>query len=111
LFELPLDLLFPVSSSSHTFTAPPGLANINFSLPLNPILSGLPLNLMSPGPSQNPMSTIFPEPIDINSPVDFLSPLVNLSSNHQPSDLNDDGIITDTDSEESENSIITSELN
>ncbi|CAG8752016.1 4283_t:CDS:2, partial [Cetraspora pellucida] len=110
LFELPLDLLFPVSSSSHTFTAPPELDNINFSdlsLPLNPVLS----NLTSPGPSQNSMSTMFPEPIDINSPVDFLSPSVNFSSDHhQPSDLNDDGIITDTDPEESENLIITSEL-
>ncbi|CAG8651159.1 15802_t:CDS:2, partial [Cetraspora pellucida] len=110
LFELPLDLLFLVSSSSHTFTAPPELDNINFSdlsLPLNPVLS----NLTSPGPSQNPMSTMFPEPIDINSPVDFLSPSVNFSSDHhQPSDLNDDGIITDTDPEESENLIITSEL-
>ncbi|CAG8621436.1 22079_t:CDS:2, partial [Gigaspora rosea] len=111
LLELQLDLLVPVSPRSHTFTALPELSNINFfdlSLPLNPVLPGLSLSLTSSGPSPNP--TLFSEPIDINSSFDFLLPPSNFSSDHQPSDLIEhnnvnNGIMTDTDSEKSKNSV------
>ncbi|CAG8795295.1 6620_t:CDS:2, partial [Cetraspora pellucida] len=140
----------PVSPRLHMFTVFPGLGDMNsctdFSLPLNPVLPGLSLNLMSlvlpepslpfnpvlsklsldhmspvlPELSLNVMSILFSTPVDINSPVDFLlSPVTNFSSDHQPSEQGsliennniDNGIIIDTDLEESENLIDTSGLN
>ncbi|CAG8781665.1 19227_t:CDS:2, partial [Gigaspora margarita] len=108
LLELPLDLLVPALPRSHIFTALLDLSNINFfnlSLPLNPVLPGLSLNLTSTGPSQNP--TLFSEPIDINSSLIFYYH----HSDHQPSDLieNDNvnnKIMTDTNLEKSKNSVI-----
>ncbi|CAG8624880.1 27838_t:CDS:2 [Gigaspora margarita] len=109
LLELPLDLLVLVSPRSHTFTALPDLSNINFSdlsLPLNPVLPGLSLNLMSTGPSLNP--TLFSEPIDINSSFDFLLLPSNFRSDHHliENDNVNNGIMTDTNSEKCKNSVI-----
>ncbi|CAG8687909.1 16070_t:CDS:2, partial [Cetraspora pellucida] len=114
LFKQPIAL---VSPRSHIFTVFLGLGDMNscadFLLPLNPVLPGLSLNLMSPvlpepslpldpvlselsldhmssvlsGPSLNVMSTLFSTLVNINSLVDFLlSPVTNFSSNRQPSE-------------------------